>query len=119
MAADSGDAVTKFADELTVIVTCAVLVPAAFDAVNVYVVVCPGATRFPMKLVTSPTPVIVIEVAPLTFQESCEGCPGDIVVGFAVNHVMDGPAPDDGAVGGGVVVADCDVVACRLLLALE
>jgi len=36
-----------FAAAVTVIVTCAVLLPAALDAVNVYVVVCRGETRIP------------------------------------------------------------------------
>src|SRR4051812_12272846 len=64
------------AGTLTVIVTLAVTVPPPFDAVSVYAVVCEGLTVADVLPVTSPTPLLMVNVfAPLLLQESSTLCP--------------------------------------------
>src|SRR5689334_4346930 len=66
----------------TVTVTAAMLLPFAFEAVNVYFVVAAGVTTTELAPVTSPMPFsMVTAVALETLHCNVTCCPAEIVVG--------------------------------------
>ena len=76
-------------------VALAWICPEALTAVRVYVVVCAGLTAaqsFAFKLVPTPG-VIEIEVALMTFQQSCVVCPAVMALGVATKVATCGSAP--------------------------
>ena len=72
------------------IVAWAVVVPFMFVAVSVYVVEAVGLTNVDVVLVTVPTPLMLREVAFVTFQESVDDCPAKIAVGLAAKELIVG-----------------------------
>jgi hypothetical protein len=91
-----GGCVSEPVPPATATVTDAVAVPALFEAVKRYVVVCAGETDREETGVTSPTPLSMLSAdAPETVQDSVADCPLLILVGAAVNDVMVGPAGEE------------------------
>jgi hypothetical protein len=75
---------------MTPTVTLAVVVPAEFAAVSVYVVVAEGVTDTELPL-TAPTPwLIERDEAPCVANESVALCPATTAVGLAVKELMTG-----------------------------
>src|ERR1019366_4434835 len=78
--------------EPTLMVTLAWLVPVALVAVRTYVVVVCGLTVWQaLAARLLPTPLLMLMVvAPVTCQQSCELCPALMVCGLAVNTLICG-----------------------------
>jgi hypothetical protein len=93
MAGELGGWVSDVVPPLTLTVTEAVVLPAAFDAVSRYVVVWSGETDREVTEDTFPTPLsIASAVAPDTVHERVAVCPLLMTSGLALKEAIEGTA---------------------------